>query len=617
MDKVMKLFYLIRILLVSLFFVSLISCMKEGDVGPRGEAGQQGVEGADGATIYSGTSVPASSLGKIGDFYFNSTTGDFYGPKTESAWGVAVNLKGATGIAGPQGAAGSKIWSGTTVPISGQGAVGDFYFRTSTADFYGAKTSSGWGSPINLKGIQGADGSRILSGVTVPALSLGREGDFYFRTATSDFYGPKTAAGWGVAVNLKGATGGVGSPGSAGSKIWSGTDEPISGQGAVGDFYFRTSTADFYGAKTVSGWGSPINLKGIQGADGSRILSGATVPAPSLGRSGDFYFRTTTSDFFGPKTTAGWGNAVNLKGATGAAGTAGTKILSGTSLPALTQGVVGDFYFLPTTGDFYGPKSATSWGSPINLKGTLGADGTRIYSGAIAPTVTVGKAGDFYFNSSTNDFYGPKTASSWGTPVNLKGATGVAGSKIWNGAALPPNGLGTIGDYYLDTSTGDFYGAKTAAGWGDPIINLKGSQTDVIYSGWMKLEGFGDFGDSGAFGSLPFTEYTYDEQIINNANISIYVKELTPVPNATNLVYDFYDVYQLNYVSRYWKNSMTYSIDVSTKRFLISTNKNTQVGIQNYLYRYVIIPGNRESGWNLSVVPKNYNQIKVMYKIPD
>ncbi|MCT1526340.1 hypothetical protein [Sphingobacterium hotanense] len=81
------------------------------------------------------------------------------------------------------------------------------------------------------------------------------------RTSTSDFYGPKTASGWGTPTNLKGATGATGATGAAGaagSKILSGTAVPTASAGSNGDFYFRTTTADFYGPKIVSGWGTPI-----------------------------------------------------------------------------------------------------------------------------------------------------------------------------------------------------------------------------------------------------------------------------------------------------------------------------------------------------------------------
>ncbi|TJZ63372.1 hypothetical protein FAZ15_03575 [Sphingobacterium olei] len=261
-------------ILTFVFLVIFLSCGKDGSIGPKGEQGIQGIrgeKGEDGSTIYNGTVVPPASLGHEGDFYFRSGTSDFYGPKTASGWGTPTNLRGASGATGATGAAGSKILGGAALPATNVGVNGDFYFRTTTADFYGPKISSGWGTPINLKGVKGDDGSRIYSGTSVPATSLGNSGDFYFRTSTSDFYGPKTASGWGTPTNLRGAagaTGATGAAGAAGSKILSGTAVPTASVGINGDFYLRTATADFYGPKTSSGWGTPINLRGLQGPAG-------------------------------------------------------------------------------------------------------------------------------------------------------------------------------------------------------------------------------------------------------------------------------------------------------------------------------------------------------------
>ncbi|TJZ63198.1 hypothetical protein FAZ15_02585 [Sphingobacterium olei] len=240
---------------------------------------------------------------------------------------------------------------------------------------------------VGPQGTEGSDGSTIYSGTTVPAPDLGREGDYYYRVTTSDFYGPKLTEGWGNPTNLRGAVGEDGQPGDPGptgpsgangTKIWSGTAMPATSVGAVGDFYFQTGTANFYGPKTGSGWGTPVNLKGAAGSkgeNGSIIISGAAVPTTSVGAIGDYYFRALTGDFYGPKTNAGWGTPTSLKGATGATGTAGATVLSGTATPTLTLGRTGDFYVNISNADFYGPKTTTGWGTPLNLRGPAGPQG--------------------------------------------------------------------------------------------------------------------------------------------------------------------------------------------------------------------------------------------------
>lgn len=164
-----KINYLLLPLTVVMLFV--VSCSKDGAVGPQGAAGSTGSQGvtgavgatgADGTKIYSGTTTPATTLGNIGDFYLNVSTSDFYGPKASTGWGTSTNLKGATGATGTTGAtgaAGSKIYSGTGVPASSLAVNGDYYLDVTNYLFYGPKTAGTWGAPISLKGPKGDPGT--------------------------------------------------------------------------------------------------------------------------------------------------------------------------------------------------------------------------------------------------------------------------------------------------------------------------------------------------------------------------------------------------------------------------------------------------------------------------
>ena len=62
--------------------------------------------------------------------------------------------------------------------------------------------------------------------------------------------------------------------------------------------------------------------------------------------------------------------------------------------------------------------------------------------------------------------------------VEIKGERGERGNLILSGIGVPNASQGTIGDYYLDLSTANLYGAKTAQGWGTPI-SLKGLKGDA------------------------------------------------------------------------------------------------------------------------------------------
>jgi hypothetical protein len=53
-----------------------------------------GPQGPAGRTILNGTAAPANNLGVAGDFYYNTTTTDFYGPKlTDLSWSGATVIK--------------------------------------------------------------------------------------------------------------------------------------------------------------------------------------------------------------------------------------------------------------------------------------------------------------------------------------------------------------------------------------------------------------------------------------------------------------------------------------------------------------------------------------------
>lgn len=73
-----------------------------------GASGAEGKEGKAGATWYSGTTVPSTGLGVTGDFYFRTTTSDVYKKTAETTWSFQVNIKGEQGEKGEKGATGEK-----------------------------------------------------------------------------------------------------------------------------------------------------------------------------------------------------------------------------------------------------------------------------------------------------------------------------------------------------------------------------------------------------------------------------------------------------------------------------------------------------------------------------
>lgn len=164
----------VQIFITFVLSLSVLSC-KKGDLGPQGPQGEQGIQGqegvsgADGSVILSGITAPDVSLGKNGDYYLNKSSSQLYGPKTSDGWGAPLNLKGSTGSAGSNG---NTILSGTIVPASTIGKNGDYYINTGNMFFYGPKTSTGWGTPVNLKGPKGDPGNANVSSKIISATNI-------------------------------------------------------------------------------------------------------------------------------------------------------------------------------------------------------------------------------------------------------------------------------------------------------------------------------------------------------------------------------------------------------------------------------------------------------------
>jgi hypothetical protein len=136
-----------------------------------------------------------------------------------------------------------------------------------------------------------------------------------------------------------------------------------------------------------------------------------------------------------------------------------------------------------------GPQGETGETGPMGPQGIPGKDGALILFGNGAPAETLGNDGDMYLDGAGSELYGPKTDSGWGTPLQLKGEkgdqgdTGAPGSQFLSGTVDPSTGEGAEGDYFLNQESGDLFGPKSASGWGTPI-NLKGT-ANVVASTWM------------------------------------------------------------------------------------------------------------------------------------
>lgn len=329
---------------------------------------------------------------------------------------------------------------------------------------YSAKTSFTSGSVFSTgdwdlqvaKGAPGSAGNLTRTGPGVPTNNTGNDGDLYVNATTGDLY-LRSGGAYAQQGNLKGP---AGNPGSA---ILSAVGVPSNTLGTNGDLYVNTGTADVY-SKSGGVWSTNLNIRGTQGLAGSRQYAGAGAPNSGLGVDGDFYLQAPGNNYYN-KAAGAWTLVANFSGA---AGTNGNVTYSGSTAPSNALGANGDYYINSTTQDYY-VKASGTWGIIMNLKGSNGANGSSILNGAGVPSGGAGLNGDTYINTTNGDLY-TKAAGVWAQQLNIKGTSG---SIQYSGSAAPVVGTGVNGDYYLNTSTGDYY-FKSAGAWGQ-ITNLKGA----------------------------------------------------------------------------------------------------------------------------------------------
>lgn len=121
----------------------------------------------------------------------------------------------------------------------------------------------------------------------------------------------------------------------------------ITGQlSTPGRYDIKATATTLDGSETVETW-LAIDVLDLQEFQGASVLSGPTVPETTIGKAGDTYIHSTTGDVY-LKSTTGWNKNGNIKGKSG------NSVYSGPVAPALTVGVQdGDTYVNTTTGDVW------------------------------------------------------------------------------------------------------------------------------------------------------------------------------------------------------------------------------------------------------------------------
>jgi hypothetical protein len=144
------------------------------------------------------------------------------------------------------------------------------------------------------------------------------------------------------------------------------------------------------------GWQYVMSLLGPTGSTGATGRTGATGPNSTItGPTGYTGVTGPNSTVTGPTGPTGPTGTTGQTGPLGPSGTAGDRGPTGLTGPIGPSGTTGPTGSIGTTG-------------PTGYTGTSGSSGTQILSGTGAPSVSIGRLGDFYIDLLNGKFYGPK-----------------------------------------------------------------------------------------------------------------------------------------------------------------------------------------------------------------
>lgn len=292
-------------------------------------------------------------------------------------------------------------------------------------------------------------------------------------------------------------------------KLLSGTEPPVSTVGSDGAFFLDYKSGRLYGPKAGGAWptaslslmgpAGPVGPAGAPGTGGTSpgLHSGTTTPAHTLGLDGDFYINLSSKILYGPKASGAWPTigisivgSLGPAGPTGPAGAPGASLIGGAGTPNNSIGADGDFYIDTVARELIGPKVSGVWPvtgtSLVGPTGSPGQDGTSILSGVGAPTNSLGKDGDLYFETSNKFIFGPKANGAWPLPgTSLTGATGPQGPTGPVGPAGPAGPAGESGAALkLKDASGATLGSVLASTKSDVTFQTStGHQTVISWTG--------------------------------------------------------------------------------------------------------------------------------------
>ena len=205
-------------------------------------------------------------------------------------------------------------------------------------------------------------------------------------------------------------------------------------------------------------------------------------------------------------------------------------VLSGAGVPAKSLGIDGDFYIDTKSMNMYGPKKNNSWPLPVSLRGPQGPAGIAGSDGKNASTssVSAGAAGAA----------GPQGPQGPAGPAGPKGETGATGPQGPAGPAGSNTGTAGPAGPKGDTGATGAQGPKGDAGTVPSIqsVNLtQWTMSTATPGGGSESSGFGTL----LAGKKYFFSVVVSGKLATNVSTFRTVPELKCSDNSATLNYDF------------------------------------------------------------------------------
>lgn len=181
------------------------------------------------AMIYTGTGLPAGTLGKAGDLYMDNATGNYYQKDAAGNWNLQGNLKGPkgdVGLAGGTGAPGAKGqpgYPGEGVSIYTDNSTGDVYVQNADGTWTKINGKDGTVGVAGGNGVPGNQGQPGYPGTGVNIYTDKTTNIVYVQNADGTWTPITGAKGDKGDTGIAGIEGGKGIPGAPGSTTISST----------------------------------------------------------------------------------------------------------------------------------------------------------------------------------------------------------------------------------------------------------------------------------------------------------------------------------------------------------------------------------------------------------